>query len=79
MKYFQKLIVLVLLSLLTVPVQAADELISGVKNEYVLMGALGIGILLLVLCILTIAFFLYTMIPAILRKQIEMENTKAND
>jgi len=73
MKKAYKYTLIAFFTLLSLPTQAADELIKGVKNDYVLMGMLGGGVLLLFVCILTLAFFLYTMLPILLRKQIEQE------
>ena len=77
MRPFLKLSLFAMMLLTSIPSQAADELITGVKNEYVLMGFLGIGIFLLFVCILTMAYFLYTMIPTLLKKKYEQEQKEA--
>jgi len=74
MKRIYKFGLVMTLILSQLPAQAADELITGVKNEYVLMGVLGTGILLLFISILTLAYMLHRMLPSVLRKRIEMEN-----
>lgn len=78
MKYLYKLSLAALFMLLSLPSQAADELIKGVKNEYVLMSLLGGGVILLFVCILTLAFFLYTMLPTLLRKKFEKEGKSSS-
>jgi len=73
MKTLSKLIGMVALILLSIPSQAANELIYGVKNEYTLMGFLGGGVFLLFSCILALIFLLYKVLPMLLKKGMEQQ------
>ena len=56
------------------PAQAAEQLIYGVADEWVLIGVLAGGVLILFCCILALAFMLYKAVPMLVERNMHSDN-----
>lgn len=68
-KHVHTLLALIALVGMSQPALAADELMTGVSNEWVLISLLGGGILLLFICIMALAFMLYKAVPILVNSK----------
>jgi hypothetical protein len=67
-KHLYTIIGMLLLLLSNTPAFAAEELVPGISNEWVLIGLLSGGVFILFSCILALAFMLYKAVPMLVAR-----------
>ena len=73
MKHIQKILIVFLFTLFSLPTKAADQLIEGIDNEMTLIYALGVGVLVMFASLIGLIYLLAQVFPLFLRKRIEKE------